>query len=307
VLLGRHERHDTTQAPDSVSDSRRHWITRYLNARFLRLPTRVEVVVREQHGRDEPGHLQRVHGAQHHLERHALAAGVVKLSDAVGRWWVLDNDHRARRREAMVWASTGQAVAVHGDELYDAVPQTRGGYGRLQDFGIRFGYERVVLHVQPRIQAGRLECNTTRTLLLLDHEPLPWARWGEEFTAAMPDEIRQLQERAANADGVPRQEAIRSRVSAIMPLDQLSRYRPTQPACNASEAPRPEAWSAPGRRRRIVTGTRGPATFHVVVPPRNCADERAEARRAGGLDRASQSSTRGKADPSWSCAVQAGT
>jgi len=229
VLLGRHERHDTTQAPDSVTDTRRHWISRYLNARFLRLPTKIELLVREQHDRQERGQLQPVHGEQHHLERHAHAAGVVELSDALAYWWVLDNDHRGRRREATLWASTGHAAAVHGDELYDILPQTRGGYGRLQDFGIRFGYERVVLHLQPQVHTGRLECNTARTLLLLDHEPLPWARWGEEFTAAMPDEIRQLQERAATADGVPRQQAIRQRVSAIMPLYRLSRYRPTQP------------------------------------------------------------------------------
>ncbi len=229
VLLGHHERHDTTQAPASVTDTRRHWITRYLNARFLRLPTQVKVLVREQHDRDEPGQLQHVHGEQHHLERHAIAAGAVELSDALAYWWVLDEDHRARRREAAIWASTGHAAAVHGDELYDALPQTRGGYGRLQDFGIRFGYERVVLHLHPQVDTGRLECNTARTLLLLDHEPLPWARWGEEFTAAMPDEIRQLQERAANADCAPRQQAIRQRISAIMPLYQLSRYRPTQP------------------------------------------------------------------------------
>ena len=142
---------------------------------------------------------------------------------------MLDDDHRARRREAAIWSSTGHAAAVYGDELYDILPQTRGGYGRLQDFGIRFGYERVVLHLQPHVHAGRLECNTARTLLLLDHEPLPWARWGEEFAAAMPAEILRLQERAASADCVPRQEAIRDRVSAIMPLYQLSRYRPARP------------------------------------------------------------------------------
>ena len=50
----------------------------------------------------------------------------------------------------------------------------------------------------------------------------------------MPDEIRRLQERAANADCVPRQEAIRSRISAIMPLYRLSRYRPTQPPRQSS-------------------------------------------------------------------------
>ena len=90
----------------------------------------------------------------------------------------------------------------------------------------------------PSVQVGRLEANTARTLLLLDHQPLPWSRWGEEFAALMPAEILRLQERAASADGVPRQEAIRSRVSAILPLYRLSRYRPTPPA---GESPRQAA------------------------------------------------------------------
>jgi hypothetical protein len=38
---------------------------------------------------------------------------------------------------------------VFDDELYDVLAPTRGGYGRLQDFGIRFGNERVVLHIEP--------------------------------------------------------------------------------------------------------------------------------------------------------------
>jgi hypothetical protein len=38
VLLGHHERDDTTRAPESVAEARRQWITRYLNGRFLRLP-----------------------------------------------------------------------------------------------------------------------------------------------------------------------------------------------------------------------------------------------------------------------------
>ena len=253
VLLGQHERHDTTQAPASVTDTRRHWITRYLNARFLRLPTEVEVLVREQRDRDEPGQLQHVHGEQHHLERHSIAAGAVQLSDALAHWWVLDDDHRARRREATIWGSTGHVAAVHGDELYDILPQTRGGYGRLQDFGIRFGYERVVLHLQPQVEVRRLQCNTARTLLLLDHEPLPWARWGEEFTASMPAEIRQLQERAASTDMVPRREAIRNRVNAILPLYQLSSYRPTPPprqtATQSTKAAGDDPTDTPARPR----------------------------------------------------------
>jgi hypothetical protein len=227
VLLGRHARLDTTQAPGSVSEAPRRWITRYLNARFLRLPAQVEVIVREHYGRDERGHLEHVHGAQHHLERRAVAARAVDLSDAIARWRVLDDDHRGRHREAGLWTSSGHVAAVFADELYDVLAQTRGGYGRLQDLAIRFAYERVTLHVEPQVNSGRLDSNTARTLLVLDHEPLPWSRWGETFAAAMPEEILRLQERAASTDGVPRQDAIRNRVSAILPLYRLSRYRPT--------------------------------------------------------------------------------
>ena len=225
--------------PQSVTEGRRHWITRYLNGRFLRLPERVEVLVRDHHGRGEPGQLREIHGEQPPRRAARPGAGTVELSDAIVHWWVLDDDHRGRRREATLWASTGHAAAVFGDELYDVLPQTRGGYGRLQDFGIRFGYERVVLHLEPQVQAGRLESNTARTLLLLDHEPLPWSRWGEEFAAAMPEEILRLQERAASTDGVPRQEAIRNRVSVNpaalppqpLPTDTASR-RVTQTSCD---------------------------------------------------------------------------
>ncbi len=86
-----------------------------------------------------------------------------------------------------------------------------------------------MIHLEPQVEPDRLQANTARTMLLLDHEPLPWSRWGEEFAAAMPEEIQRLQERAASADGTPRQEAIRSRVATILPLYRLSRYRPTPP------------------------------------------------------------------------------
>lgn len=233
VLLGEHDRQDTTQAPASVTEARQQWITRYLNTRFLSLPDQVEVLVRDRQraGADwrDPGALRRIYGQRRYLEPRTEQTGTVELSDAFAHWWVLDDDHRARRREAGIWAATGHAAAVFDDELYDLLAQTRGGYGRLQDFGVRFGYERVVIYLEPQGD-GRLEANTARTLLLLDQQPLPWARWGEEFAAAMPEEILRLQERVASADGIPRREAIRGRVSQLLPLYSLSRYRPPQPA-----------------------------------------------------------------------------
>jgi hypothetical protein len=50
----------------------------------------------------------------------------------------------------------------------------------------------------------------------------------------MPAEILRLQERAASADGVPRREAIRNRVTPILALYRLSRYRPTRPPTQTS-------------------------------------------------------------------------
>ena len=146
------------------------------------------------------------------------------------------------------------------------LPQTRGGYGRLQEFSIRFDCERVVLHLHPHARAGRLECNTARILLLQDHKPLPWAHWGEEFAAAMPAEIRQLQERAADADCVPRREAIRDRVSTIMPLYRLSPHSPTQPppgpstrsnAIRAGQSPADRPSTRPQMRSTPLRGDSG--------------------------------------------------
>jgi hypothetical protein len=263
VLLGRHERDDTTRAPESVTDARHHWITRYLNSRFRQFPQGIEVLVREHHGRAQAGQLTPAQGERAHVERRAVCGGIVELSDAIACWWVLDDDHRARRREAGTWTSSGHIVAVTGDELYDQLGQTRGGYGRLQDFGVRFGYERVVIHLEPAVELHRLQANTARTMLLLDHEPLPWTRWGEEFAAAMPDEIRRLQEHAASTDGTPRQDAIRSRVASILPLYRLSRYRPT---------PLPGPSPATGDRDEPPTRTRRARPAAPTAPPTKDAD-----------------------------------
>jgi hypothetical protein len=110
VLLGLDERHDTTEAPQSVTEAGRQWMTRYLNGRSVRLPTRVEVLVREDPGRGEPEQLRRIHCERHNLDRRALAPGAGQLSDALAHWWVLDGDHRARRRETVLWASTERAA-----------------------------------------------------------------------------------------------------------------------------------------------------------------------------------------------------
>ena len=77
---------------------------------------------------------------------------------------------------------------------------------------------------------------------------------GEEFAAAMPAEILRLQERAASADGVPRREAIRNRVTPIMALYRLNRYRETRPPTQTSA--RSKVRSTTGETRQPGAGGR---------------------------------------------------
>ena len=123
----------------------------------------------------------------------------------------------------------------------------------------------MVLHIEPQDGVAGVECNTARTLLLLDHEPLPWTRWGEEFAAAMPEEILRLQELAAGTDCVPRREAIRGRVSAILPLYRLSRYRPTRTQSQTQAEP---ATARPGDETTVSAMERSgsPSTGPAVHP-----------------------------------------
>ncbi len=110
VLLGTSDSDDTMVAPASVTEGRRHSIVRYLNSRLARLPDTIELLVREPGPPGEwqaPGPLQQIHGQRRHLDERAVARGTVELSDAVVDWWVLDTDHRGRRRQAGPWTSTG--------------------------------------------------------------------------------------------------------------------------------------------------------------------------------------------------------
>ncbi len=159
----------------------------------------------------------------------------------------------------MRWNSSGHAAALFDDELYEVLPTTRGGYQRVQEFGVRFGYDRVVLYVEPLVDdRDRLESNAARTLLLIDNEPLPWGRWAEEFRAAMPADIQRLQERVAgDASDTGRRENIRARLRAHESLYRVSRYRPPR----ARRSPQPGVRSDHGG----PSETTGPARARTVA------------------------------------------
>ena len=228
LLLGK-DRADNTAEPPPGVDNRAKWIIRYLNQRYFQFPTGVEVRVRE--GWEEPrenskrNFLRRAKGQGYFLKQASTASGTVALADATAHWWILDDRHDERARDSL-WASTGHRAALYQDELYELCPPSRGGYQKVQEFGIRFAYAQVVIYVEPAALPG-LAASTSRSELKVGGEPLPWSRWGEEFAASLPQEINDLEERIAAGSTVEdHQETIRQRLRPLRHLFELSRYRP---------------------------------------------------------------------------------
>jgi hypothetical protein len=97
----------------------------------------------------------------------------------------------------------------------------------LQQFGIVFGTNRVILYVKP-IEEDVVS-NTSRTMLMIDREPLPWARWAEEFREKIPQEIKALMEEICSTEhDRDNEKSIRERLKPLMHLYKVDRYRVTE-------------------------------------------------------------------------------
>ena len=230
VLLGNDLDDNTMQAPSGAPSPSR-WIGRYLNTRYFRFPDGIAVRAREgwEFPRSDPDRnlLRTVTGQEHYLETHKVASGSVPLSNATARWWILKDEGALTQNSGFV-ASSGHVAALHADELYEMVT-ARSGVARLQLFGVIFGYQRVVIYVEPHAgEANDMMPTTARTHLLMNGEPLPWADWAAEFRAAFPSEIADLMDEITSGSSASdHKQAIRERLKQIRELFRLSRYRPT--------------------------------------------------------------------------------
>jgi histidine kinase/DNA gyrase B/HSP90-like ATPase len=227
VLLGEGEEHNTIEPPDGVPIPSR-WVNRYLNARYFRFPEGVEVKAREGWHADPDDSKRnvrrRVRGQKEFLDGHSVERGALDLSEARIHWWILDESEARTKASEMV--NVGHFASLFQDELYE-LRTGRAGVTRLHQFGVIFGYERVVLYAEPFNGAtGHLEPNTARTQLLRDGHPLPYAEWAAEFRAAMPQEIKDHMDAViAGTHAENHREAIQERLSTYAKLFRLSRYR----------------------------------------------------------------------------------
>jgi len=233
VLHGKGANEDTLLAPD-ISPAPRRWITRYLNTRYFHIPENITISCREGNllaggPADDLGTRRAVLGQGEYLRRYGTAAGSVALDGATGLWWIIGEHAEEQTDPADKYGghleSRGHTAALYQNELYEMLTR-RAGMSRLQQFGITFGYDRVVIYIEPKADA-RLTTNTARTTLLLGNEPLPWDEWAAEFRSKLPAELKSFVEsRAPDATRADHLRNIRERLKAILDLYKVSRYRP---------------------------------------------------------------------------------
>jgi hypothetical protein len=226
VLLGNKPGENTMDAPPEAQIPSR-WITRYLNTRYFRFPAKTTVKARENwtSPRDDKHNMLRtVTGQEAWLKANSSDSGMVSLTNATVRWWIL----KEKVDDSGTNVSTGHVSALYDDEMYE-MSVGRAGVARLQSFGVIFGYNRVVLYVEPaQTPKGDLTANTARTHLLIDGQPLPWSDWAAEFRDRIPEPIIKLMDTvAAGAATTENANSIRERLKQIRDLFKFSRYRPT--------------------------------------------------------------------------------
>lgn len=230
VLLGNDPEQNTMQAPLGAA-SPSQWVARYLNTRYFRFPEGIRVRARQ--GWESPradtnnNVLRTLEGQESYLESHAESSGYKALTGATAHWWILKDEPALTQNSGRI-ASAGHSAALYRDELYEMLTG-RAGTSRLQQFGVVFGHQRVVIYIEPHgDNEHRVSANTARTQLLLDQEPLPWADWAAEFRSDLPVEISTLMEEiTAGASQSDHKAAIRERLKQIRDLFRFSRYRPT--------------------------------------------------------------------------------
>lgn len=264
TLLGFDDLDDTVAAPDGVPTPSR-WFARYLNARFLDFPDGVTIRARQgwTYDPEDTNHnfLQRVRGMRDFLAEHAVESGMVDLTDCRVHWWILDDSEKRRKTSEL--PNAGHFGALYQNELYE-MTTGRGGTARLQQFGVLFGPDRVVLYVEPKNGPERpLSANTARSQLLLRGATLPYGEWAHEFRSekSFPQEIRDYMDSIiAGTKGVDNSESIMERLKAYVKLFRLSRYR-SQPGGPLRAGERVSGGRPPGESNNSLESVqREPAT-----------------------------------------------
>ena len=229
VLMGEHPDDDTMNPPKGVGVPEQRWLPYYLNTRYFEIPDGITIRAREAWTQPSSGdgrtNRRKVTGQHDYLKQHSFDSGIVDLTGARARWWILKDESYTWHRT--LHFATGHAALLYKNELYEAV-YGRAAFFRLQQFGVIFGQQRVVIYIEPDAEVLEVETNTARTQLIVNGDAASWQQWAGEFRERMPEPIKQLMEDvAANSAGTDHTASIRERLNRIKDLFKLSRYKPT--------------------------------------------------------------------------------
>lgn len=233
VLLGKAE-NEHTMKPDGMPLK---WLIKYLNTKFYKIPDEVTIKVRD-FSRTDPanwptspdigmtgggGSQERVIKGMHaHLLGKAISSGSKVLSDATIHWYILPPE---KIEQSDIWECTAHIGAVFQDELYE-MRTGRNSFGRIREFGLVFGSDRVVLYAEPNSQKLDVAANISRSGLLVHGEELPWSKWASEFRADLPQELRELMDQiVSSSETKDHRDAIKRRLREIKDLMRITRYR----------------------------------------------------------------------------------
>lgn len=194
VLYGEQWEQNTLAPPADARVPESAWITYALNTRYFEIPEGISVKARDYWATEDGAQRRHsVYGMKHYLDYYAENSGITYLDDALVHWWILEEDSSGR--SGTLAPKSGHIAALYQGEVYEM--KTLGqGTQRLQMFGVKYGYDRVVLYVEPHAGLGELLApDLMRTRLKMGGHDLDWSHYGAQFRAEMPAEIRELQEK----------------------------------------------------------------------------------------------------------------
>lgn len=264
---------DMTMKPDNQPSK---WLIFYLNTRFFEIPDNIALKVREFNyadyenwprsaqeaksismGQPHGSQLRGIKGMKRHLsDAKGVVGGTVELQTARIHWFILPEEPI---QQSDIWDCRAHSGALYQSELYE-IRRARQSYGRIRDFGVIFGYDRMIIYAEPKQSEINVSPNTARSLLVVDGEPLPWDQWAIEFRQKMPQEIKDMMDGIVSASGGrDHKDSIKRRLKDIRALLKVRRYRRDPKGHLSVGGTTPGGQPRPGGTTHTGTGSGGGA------------------------------------------------
>lgn len=241
VLMGQRADQDTCAPPDDAGTRAAQWVRRYLNMRYFRIPQNIKIQCQEYKA-DGDGGLRPVTGQGPMLDAVAMGrCGAVLLDGAIAHWWILPEAEAKFEKPIQLpgavksttsmqtfnpgYQNRGHVAYLFNNELYD-MSAGNAGYARLQQCGIIFGTDRVVIYMEPT--AGDITTNTARTQLIVDNGPPPWTDWAHQFRDKMPEALREFVDSFEAKRAPIDDSAIKERIQEVLKLFAVPKYVPSK-------------------------------------------------------------------------------